>query len=214
MFEFKWQSPAQPSEQITLQIHSHSSWFARKVLRIGDEVVFRRGRLQGVEARFKCRGTEQQLHLRLEQEPNTPSWRPALFCGDAELPEQTNTEPPQLARRPRVLSVVVGLTYLVILLGVVTLPPIVNILVAVHRDSGESYSAAQDVVPWVLPFVVTAVCLVGFWNMRKWSVHLYTPAVALQGLLWNTGAVPIATTALILQIVICFMGVAYLSKMQ
>ncbi len=54
------------------------------------------------------------------------------MLGDTELPEQSGTEPPQLMQRPAGFSVVVGVTYLFMLMGAVMVPSIIKILDALY----------------------------------------------------------------------------------
>ncbi len=213
MFQFKWQTPAPTPQEIVLEIHSRSGWFGRKILKVGDTTIFRRGHFQGIEQRFRAPGSGEVLSLRMIRIADTPNWRPALFRGDGELPERTGTHPPQLAERPKVLSVTVGITYLFMLMAAVMLPSIVRILGALY-GSDESYSPSQDIVPSIIPFLATAVCLLGYWNMRKWGVYLYAFIIALQGFLGPTGAMPIGATALLLEIILLSLGLVYLGKMQ
>ena len=120
MFQYKWQTPAPDSENITLEVHSRSGWFGRKVLRMGGQTLYRRGRFAGIEQRFSIPDSGHAIRLRLMSISGTPNWRPAFFCGGAERPEQTTTEPPQLAERSKVLGVPVGIAYLCILMAVVS----------------------------------------------------------------------------------------------
>ena len=39
MFQFQRQTPAPDSENITLEVHSRSGWFRRKVLRMGGRLI-------------------------------------------------------------------------------------------------------------------------------------------------------------------------------
>ena len=395
MFQFKWQTPAPDSQNITLEVHSRSGWFGRKVLRVGDHTLYRRGRFAGIEQRFSIPDSGRPLHLRFVLIPGTPIWRPALMLGDTELPEQSGTEPPQLMQRPAGFSAVVGVTYLFMLMGAVMVPSIIKILDALYLrlddrkfvytvidpdedidalrivephlpaaieghsysttfeasggqppyvwepvkkgwpkgwrlDSGAGevsfivdrphdytasvrvtdsngakatraiavivdspsaggpdwpevantilppatlgrdysiqlrvvggeppyewktigkripkeikldkrtgmltstpttagtfpimirvvdhhYRASQDILPWVMPFVATGICLLGYWNMRKWGVYLYASAIALQLILWLSVGLPITATAVALQGVLCFIGLVHLGRMR
>ncbi len=395
MFQYKWQTPAPDSENITLEVHSRSGWFGRKVLRMGGQTLYRRGRFAGIEQRFSMPDSGHTIHLRFVPISGTPSWRPALMLGATELPEQSGTEPPQLIKRPAGFSAVVGVTYLLMLMGAVMTPSIVKILDALHLHlddrkfvytvidpdddidalrieephlpeaiEGKSYSitfeasggqppyvwepvekgwpkdwrldseagelsfivnrphdytasvrvtdsngneatraiavivdapsnggsdwpevadtilppatlgqeysfqlrvvggeppyewktigkripkeiklnkrtgmltstpttagtfpimirvvdhhyrASQDILPWVMPFVATGICLLGYWNMRKWGVYLYASTIALQLILWLSVGLPIAATAVALQGVLCFIGLMHLGRMR
>lgn len=76
------------------------------------------------------------------------------------------------------------------------------------------YRASQDILPWVVPFAATGICLLGYWNMRKWGVYLYASAIALQLILWLAAILPIAATAVVLQGVLCLGGVMHLGRMR
>ncbi len=395
MFQFKWQTPAPDSENITLEVHSRSGWFGRKILRMGGQTLYRRGRFAGIEQRFSIRNSGHTVHLRFVPISGTPSWRPALMLGDTELPEQSGTEPPQLMQRPAGFSAVIGVTYLFMLMGAAMVPSIIIILDALYRHlddrkfvytvidpdedidalrivephlpaaiEGQSYSttfvasggqppyvwepakkgwpkdwrldseagelsfivnrphdytasvrvtdsngneatraiavivdapsnggsdwpevadtilppatlgqeysfqlrvvggeppyewktigkripkeiklnkrtgmlistpttagtfpimirvvdhhyrASQDILPWVMPFVATGICLLGYWNMRKWGVYLYAASIALQLILWLSVGLPIAATAVVLQGVLYFVGLMHLGRMR
>ena len=395
MFQFKWQMPAPDSENITLEVHSRSGWFGRKILRMGGQTLYRRGRFAGIEQRFSIPDSGDTIHLRFVPISGTPNWRPALMLGDTELPEQSGTEPPQLIKRPAGFSAVVGVTYLLMLMGAAMTLSIVIILDALHLHlddrkfvytvidpdedadalrivephlpaaiEGQSYSttfeasggqppyvwepvkkgwpkdwrlhsragglsfivnrphdytarvrvtdsngdeatraiavivdaqsaggpdwpdivdtslppatlgreysiqlsvvggeppyewktigksipkeinlnkrtgmltstpttagtfpimirvvdhhyrASQDILPWVVPFAVTGICLLGYWNMRKWGVYLYASAIALQLIFWLAAVLPIATTAVVLQGVLCLVGSMHLGRMR
>ena len=395
MFQFEWQTPAPDSEKITLEVHSRSGWFGRKILRMGGQTLYRRGRFAGIEQRFSILDTGHTVHLRFVPISGTPNWRPALMLGDTELPEQSGTEPPQLIKRPASLSAVVGATYLFMLMGAAMVLSIIIILDALYlrlddrkfvytvidpdedidalrivephlpaaiegqsysttfvasggqppyvwepvekgwpkdwrldsgagelsfvvdrphdytasvrvtdsngeeatraiavivdaRSGGEPewpeladtalppatlgleysfqlkvlsgkppyewkmigksipkeiklskrtgmltstpttagtfpimirvvdhhYRASQDILPWVIPFVATGVCLLGYWNMRRWGVYLYGSAIGLQLILWLSVGLPIAVTAVLLQGVLCFVGLMHLGRMR
>lgn len=214
MFRFKWLTPTSSPREITLDIHSQSGWFGSKVLKLGDQTLFRRGRFGGIEHRFRLPEDGQPVHLQVVQVPGTPNWRPVVMFDGSELAEQNGTHPPTMAERPPTFSAIVGLTFLFMLMAAVMVPSIVRILNALHRDVAEGYSAAQDIAPWVVPYLVSAVCLLGYWNMRKWSVFLYMFAVAAQGGLSLTGIASISMTALMSQVLLCLVGLAHLSKMR
>ncbi len=75
------------------------------------------------------------------------------------------------------------------------------------------YNWTQDVVPWVIPFVVTAVCLLGFWNMRRWGVALYVPCIVGEIIVAAVGLLPIAIIAIVLQSLISLVGIANYGRM-
>jgi hypothetical protein len=131
MYAFQWQLPGETEQTATLQIHSRHGWFGRKVLTVGQQVVFSRGRFAGIETRFDRPGGSR-VELRLERIPGSPIWRPGLFCDGRQLPERLGQDPPPLVDRPRSLAVITGLTYLTMLMGVVMLPSIGKILNAAY----------------------------------------------------------------------------------
>ena len=83
------------------------------------------------------------------------------------------------------------------------------------RVTDASYDPWTHVGPWCAPFAVTIVCLVGFWNMRRWSVFVYAACIAAQcaaGLLFE--GIPIGFAAVGSQLAILGVGVVNLAKMR
>lgn len=119
MFQLKRQTPAPNSKNVALEVYNRSARFGRKFLRMDGLTLYHWGRFAGIEQRFSIPDSGHAIRLRLVPISGTPNWRPPFFCGDAERPEQTNTEPPQLAERSKVLGVPVGIAYLCILIAVV-----------------------------------------------------------------------------------------------
>ena len=79
-------------------------------------------------------------------------------------------------------------------------------------DSG--YTASQDIIPWIVPFVVTGVCLLGFLGMRRWSVFVYAFLILLQvGLAFSPG-LPVSLMALSLQGILCLIGGLHWGRMH
>ena len=76
-----------------------------------------------------------------------------------------------------------------------------------------SYNARNDIIPWIAPFCATALCLLGYWNMRRWSVIVYAPLIVVQGALVWVGWIPVATTALVLQAALWVVGLIHAGKM-
>lgn len=88
----------------------------------------------------------------------------------------------------------------------------------------DAYASSRDIGRWIAPFVVTAVCLLGFLSMRRWSVHLYAVLIVLQ--VGSTCAAPliapllggfaptVSMTAVVLQVILWAVGVAHLGKMR
>jgi hypothetical protein len=131
MFEFRWKVPESADLEVVLRVHSRHGWFAPKVLTCDGRDIYRRGRFEGIDARFAHPQTGQDLHLRMVEVPGTVVWRPALFYAGQELPETTGQPPPALVARPKLLAVVTGLTYLSMLMALVMLPSIAKMLDAV-----------------------------------------------------------------------------------
>lgn len=82
------------------------------------------------------------------------------------------------------------------------------------RVVDDQYASSRDIGRWIAPFVVTAICLLGFLSMRKWSVYLYAALIVVQvagalALSW-----PVSHTALGLQAILWMVGVAHLGKMR
>ncbi|MHC4609892.1 MAG: Ig domain-containing protein, partial [Planctomycetota bacterium] len=83
------------------------------------------------------------------------------------------------------------------------------------RVTDAAYSPYEDVTPWILPFAATTVCLLGFWNMRRWSVVLYALLIAGQPLVgWMAAGYPLSTSAVCLQALLWGVGVAYWQRMR
>lgn len=78
-----------------------------------------------------------------------------------------------------------------------------------------AYAPWDDVIPWFAPFAVTAICLLGFWNMRRWSVLAYGSLIVLQLVLGLTfESIPIAVTPMVLQAGVCAVGLLNLGRMR
>lgn len=101
------------------------------------------------------------------------------------------------------------------------------------RVEDSAYSSARDIQHWIVPFLTTAVCLLGFLAMRRWSVWAFGALIGLQaaalapGALAATTAVlgqhvaegiaallPVAHTALGLQALLWLVGLAHVGKMR
>jgi hypothetical protein len=77
-----------------------------------------------------------------------------------------------------------------------------------------SYDASQDILPWAIPIGVTSLCLLGYWNMRKWSVYLFGPLILAQVVVFVLSLTPVATTGLVLQAGLWVVGFVHLDKMK
>ncbi len=82
------------------------------------------------------------------------------------------------------------------------------------RVIDDHYAASRDIVPWILPILATAVCLLGFVSMRKWGVLLYAVLIVLQVGCAVVAVLPISIIALGLQIFLWLVGAAHLGKMH
>lgn len=82
------------------------------------------------------------------------------------------------------------------------------------RVVDSSYSASQDIWPWVLPVLTTAVCLLGYWSMRLWGVVLLGAVIVAELALRGTGLAPISTTAVCLQGVLLVLGLRHWQAMD
>jgi hypothetical protein len=156
---------------------------------------------------------KRELGLRVVPMPNSHAWRPAVFCDGQELPELTGTAPPRVVRPPKTLTAIIGLTYLMMFLALMTFPSTVKILAALHMDQ-PGYIAAQDTVPWIIPFVVTAVALLGVLDMRKWGVVAFGGLIALQLVLLVVTNVPISVVAVAIQGLLWLVGAVDWGKME
>ncbi len=79
-------------------------------------------------------------------------------------------------------------------------------------------SAVQSIGSWYPPYlgastIVGLICMFGLWNMKKWSVFVYTLLVVVNQVvlfsmgLWNP-------FALLIPVIVVAIGFAYLSKMN
>jgi hypothetical protein len=82
------------------------------------------------------------------------------------------------------------------------------------RVVDDEYASSRDIGRWIAPFVVTAICLLGFLSMRKWSVYLYAALIVLQVAGAFALSLPISHTALGLQAILCVVGATHLGKMR
>jgi hypothetical protein len=82
------------------------------------------------------------------------------------------------------------------------------------RVVDDSYAASRDITRWIIPFVVSAACLLGFLAMRRWSVYVYGSLVAIQAAGALALALPVSMTALGVQVLLCLLGAAHLGKMR
>ncbi len=86
------------------------------------------------------------------------------------------------------------------------------------RVFDNAYTPFTHIAPWIAPFAATAVCLLGFWNMRRWSVILFAALILAQLLLgvadvWHTW-LPLNVTGLILQTLVFATGAKSFTTMR
>ncbi|HUU83292.1 MAG TPA: hypothetical protein VM243_07295 [Phycisphaerae bacterium] len=83
------------------------------------------------------------------------------------------------------------------------------------RVTDAVYSPGTDIWPWVVPFAATAFCLLGFWNMRLWSVPVYAALILAQVVLGLAFAwPPLSVTAVVLQVLVWGVGAVHWSRMH
>jgi hypothetical protein len=82
------------------------------------------------------------------------------------------------------------------------------------RAIDSSYTPSQDIVPWIIPLLVTAVCLLAVLNMRKWAVMAFGALIVLQGLLLLAASIPISLVALVIQLLLWLVGAAHWGEMR
>ncbi len=331
MFEFHWTLPGRKSDHdLRLRILARSGWIGRKILLLDDKPLYTRNWFGGINHTFPHpEQPNRSVHLEAVPDHQTRQWQPQLTLDDAVLPEQSGNPPPPVPRRPGLLAVVIGLTYLVMLMMLIMLPHIWRMLNAgfghsdtrvmvlevaaaepgpgprlhgeplpaeprepriltrtlpiaregkpyaatlravggepfVNERSGDAYyhwvinerklpkgleadrktgaitgtpragaagaypvtirvfddaySPLEHIAPWIAPFAATAVCLLGFWNMRRWSVILYAVFILgqLVGGVTDTGSawMPVNVTGLILQGLIFALGARSYTAMR
>ncbi len=82
------------------------------------------------------------------------------------------------------------------------------------RVVDDSYAASRDIVRWIVPFAVTAACLLGFVSMRKRSVYAYAVLIGAQIGLGAAGFLPTSVIAVGWQIALWAIGVAHIGQMR
>ncbi|HRX83958.1 MAG TPA: hypothetical protein P5572_02950 [Phycisphaerae bacterium] len=139
MYEFQWQLPTPQSSTVTLRVHTRKDWFGIKTLHVDGRRIYRRYWLAGVSHRFAVDGSAGVAELNLV-ESGAHQWRPVLLYNGQELPEELGTAPPQLSYRPPIISVVTGVTYLLMLVAVVMLLSITDMLETLKQPhAGRKY---------------------------------------------------------------------------
>lgn len=233
MLEFRWALPSPttlpstttsssvtplPSakREVVLKVLSRHGWFGRKVLSVDGKCIYNRWRFDGIDHDFY--ESNKPLCLRLVRKSGSNGWFPQLTMAGSVLPEVTGTAAPRAVQVPPAIGLVTGFVYLMMLLTIVVLPPIVKILYALHGDGKRyailNYTATQDILPWVVPFMGTAVCLVGFWDMHRWGVWTLGLLIAAEVVANLTVGIPVTWVGLVLQGVLLCLGLAYYKKME
>ena len=82
------------------------------------------------------------------------------------------------------------------------------------RVVDDSYAASRDIVRWIVPFVVTAICLLGFVGMRRRNVYAFALLIAAQSGLGAAGILPISIMAIGWQALLWLVGVAHVGRMR
>ncbi len=82
------------------------------------------------------------------------------------------------------------------------------------RVADSAYSARQATQPWFVPFLVTALCLIGYWNMRRITVWIFGLAWVGQLAAGLAGGLPIAFTPMLIQVALMGLGAAYYRRMH
>ncbi len=335
MYEFQWTLPGKPDEHdIRLRILARNGWIGRKVLLLDGNPLYTRNWFGGINHTFPHpEGPNRLLTLQAVPDPKTRRWQPQLTLDDAILPEHTGNPPPPVPHRTRLLAVVTGLTYLIMLMVLIMLPHVWRMLNAgfgqsdtrlmvlevaapdpthgptlrrqpfpqavqgrpheptiqthslptasegapyaatllatggmpfedkhgdtphyrwvinkrklpkglkADKNTGKitgtplphtagpypltvrvfdnAYTPFTHIAPWIAPFAATAVCLLGFWNMRRWSVILFAALILAQLVtgvadVWHTW-LPLNVTGLILQTLVFAIGARSFTTMR
>ena len=210
MHEYKWHLPRSGENQVVLQLSSSGSWFARKRLTVDGRNIYRRGLLSGIDVRFQLPGAPPN-HYRLINEPfpDSANWRPALYENGERVPELTALLPePTIHRRPRELSLVVGLTLLCMFVCTTSFSSIAGLIE--WYDKGGGYPTMGK---WLSTFLVTAPCLAGYWDMRRWGPILLGCGLIAEIVFRVMGWIEFPVMAMVLQSALVAFGFAYYKKM-
>lgn len=130
MFEYLWNLPGKSSSHgVCLRIHSERSWIGRKTLSLNGRLLYNRGRFAGINHEFPHPDNSRELvDLRAVFDPASRGWCIRLACAGLSVPEASGTAPPPTQHRPKALSVITGLTALVMLMTFIMLPHIWRML--------------------------------------------------------------------------------------
>ena len=137
MFEFRWSLPGPTlPHELRLQIHARSGWIGRKGLLLDGRALYRRRWFGGIDHTFAHPDDPgKTVVLRAVEQPDARAWAPELRCDGRVVPETTGAAPPPVPDRPKLVSIVVGATYLTIFMMVVMLWHIPKMLNAVRGHS-------------------------------------------------------------------------------
>ena len=137
MFEFRWNLPGPTQTHgLRLRIHARSGWIGRKVLLLDGRQLYRRRWFGGIDHTFPHPDDPgRAVALRAVEQPEGHAWAPELRCDGQIVPETSGNATPPVPDRPKVVSVVVGATYLAIFMMVVMLQHIPKMLNAVRGHS-------------------------------------------------------------------------------
>ncbi len=221
MFEFRWILPsAAGPHELVLEVHARNSWFGRKVLRLDGRILYHRGRTDGIDHTFRTPDAPgRDARLQLVPAADAGGWTPRLTIDGTVATETTNTIPPRIVKAPPLIATVTGLVYLMMLMVVVSLPPIVKILYALYGPGKPyaipGYEAGQHINGWIVPFLGTAVCLLGFWNMRRWGVLSLAALIVVEvAACFVFHALPLSPVALGIQALLLLVGAAHYRGMH
>jgi hypothetical protein len=219
MFEFRWVLPSTPKpHEVVLEVHARSSWFGPKVLRLDGRPVYHRGFFSGIDCDFE-HPDDPKANVDLRLVPDEAAgWTPQLSCAGRVLGEISGARPPCILKPPARLAVATGLTYLLMFMAGVMLPSILTVLEAIWGEGGfrprPGYEPLRDLYPWGLPLAATAVCLLGFWNMRRWGVTALGLVILVEVVCILAFHASLSWTPIVWQAVLLGFGVASYRRMQ
>jgi len=218
MFEFRWvlPSPTTPHE-VVLEVRARDSWFGPKVLRVDGRPVYRRGFFSGIDHSFRHPDDPGvRLDLRLVRD-EIAGWAPQLSCVGQVLGEVSGRRPPRVVKTPPYLAVATGLSYLLMFMAAVTLPSLLTILASLWGEGGyrprPGYDPLRDVYAWGIPLGAMAVCLLGFWNMRRWGVRALAAVILAEAAGILVFGAPLSWAPIVWQAVLLGLGAASYRRM-
>jgi hypothetical protein len=111
-----------------------------------------------------------------------------------------------VSRRPGIISFVCLIT-------------IVMAPVSIWRLITNAEEIVQSGVPkWVIPFsvimaIMTIASLIGYFDMRRWGVHLYLLTFAIGNVGTYISGLPVVSISLVTQLFVIVLGILYYKKM-